>query len=198
MKVLVVNCGSSSVKYTLFEMENEEKIAWGIVECIGLPESYYKRQTVATKERKNSVKVTSHMEAVELIINGLLDKEIGSIANINEIDVIGHRIVHGGDRFSRSVLVTKEVKKRLKECFSIAPLHTPAHYAGILAAEKMLPRIPSVLVFDTAFYQTIPDYAYMYALPYEYYKKYHIRNTDSMELRTIMSRRERRQCLKNL
>ncbi len=175
MKVLVVNCGSSSVKYTLFEMENEKKIAWGIVECIGLPESYYKRQTAATGEKKKLVKVTNHMEAVKFIINDLLDKEIGSIANINEIDVIGHRIVHGGDRFLRSVLVTKEVKKELKECFSIAPLHTPAHYAGILAVEKMLPGIPSVLVFDTAFYQTMPDYAYMYALPYEYYEKYHIR-----------------------
>ncbi|OEG70032.1 acetate kinase [Candidatus Endomicrobiellum trichonymphae] len=175
MKVLVVNCGSSSVKYTLFEMENEKKIAWGIVECIGLPKSYYKRQTAVTEEKKNSVKVTSHTKAVELIINDLLDKEIGSIANINEIDVIGHRIVHGGDRFSRSILVTKEVKKGLKECFSIAPLHTPAHYAGILAVEKMLPGIPSVLVFDTAFHQTMPDYAYMYALPYEYYEKYHIR-----------------------
>jgi acetate kinase len=156
-------------------MENEKKIAWGIVECIGLPKSYYKRQTAVTEEKKKSVKVTSHTEAVELIINDLLDKEIGSIANINEIEVIGHRIVHGGDRFSRSVLVTKEVKKELKKCFSIAPLHTPAHYAGILAVEKMLPGIPSVLVFDTAFYQTIPDYAYMYALPYEYYEKYHIR-----------------------
>jgi acetate kinase len=156
-------------------MENEKKIAWGIVECIGFPESYYKRQTAITEEKKNSVKAASHTEAVELIINNLLDKEIGSIANIDEIDVIGHRIVHGGDRFSRSVLVTKEVKKGLKECFSIAPLHTPAHYAGILAVEKMLPGIPSVLVFDTAFHQTMPDYAYMYALPYEYYEKYHIR-----------------------
>ncbi|OEG70000.1 acetate kinase [Candidatus Endomicrobiellum trichonymphae] len=175
MKVLVVNCGSSSVKYTLFEMDNEKKIAWGIVECIGLLESYYRRQTAVTEEKKKSVKVASHTEAVELIINDLLDKEIGSIANIDEIDVIGHRIVHGGNRFSKSVLVTKEVKKGLKECFSIAPLHTPAHYAGILAVEKMLPGIPSVLVFDTAFHQTIPDYAYMYALPYEYYEKYHIR-----------------------
>ncbi|BAG13802.1 acetate/propionate family kinase [Candidatus Endomicrobiellum trichonymphae] len=174
MKVLVVNCGSSSVKYTLFEMENEKKIAWGIVEC-GPSKSYYKRQTAVSEEKKNSVKVTSHTEAVELIINDLLDKEIGSIVNIDEIDVIGHRIVHGGDRFSRSVLVTKEVKKGLKECFSIAPLHTPAHYAGILAVEKMLPGIPSVLVFDTAFHQTMPDYAYMYALPFEYYEKYHIR-----------------------
>ena len=175
MKVLVVNCGSSSTKYTLFEMESEKKIAWGIVECIGLSEAYYKRQTSDAKEKKTSIKVTNHTEAVELIIKDLLDKKAGSIANIDEIAVVGHRIVHGGDKFSKSVLVTKEVKKGLKECFSIAPLHTPAHYAGILAVEKMLPGIPSVLVFDTAFHQTMPDYAYMYALPYEYYEKHHIR-----------------------
>ncbi|MDR2426590.1 MAG: acetate kinase [Endomicrobium sp.] len=175
MKVLVVNCGSSSVKYTLFEMDTEKKIAWGIIECIGLPEAYYKKQTAGSEEQKESVKVTNHMEAVELIIKNLMDKQTGSIKNIDEISVIGHRIVHGGDKFSKSVLVDEEVKKGLKECFSIAPLHTPGHYAGILAVEKMLPGIPSVLVFDTAFHQTIPDYAYMYALPYELYEKEHIR-----------------------
>ena len=105
----------------------------------------------------------------------MLDRETGSITDINEIAIIGHRIVHGGDKFSKSVLVTEKVKKDLKDCFSIAPLHTPAHYAGIVAVEKMLPGIPSVLVFDTAFHQTMPDYAYMYALPYEFYEKDHIR-----------------------
>ncbi|MDR3256870.1 MAG: acetate kinase [Endomicrobium sp.] len=175
MKVLVVNCGSSSVKYTLFEMESEKKVAWGLVECIGLPEAYYKRQTISVDEKKDSVEITNHTEAVELIIKDLLDKETGSIVNVNEIAVVGHRIVHGGDKFSKSVLVTEKVKEGLKECFTIAPLHNPAHYAGILAVEKMLPKIPSVLVFDTAFHQTMPDYAYMYAIPYEYYKKDHIR-----------------------
>ena len=115
------------------------------------------------------------MEAVELIIKHLMDKKEGGIKSIDEIAVVGHRIVHGGDKFSKSVLVNEEVKEGLKECFSIAPLHTPGHYAGILAVEKMLPGIPSVLVFDTAFHQTIPDYAYMYALPYEYYEKDHVR-----------------------
>lgn len=175
MKVLVVNCGSSSVKYTLFEIETRKKVSWGIVECIGLPEAYYKRQSAGNEEHKESVKVATHMEAVELIIKNLMDKEEGSIKSIDEIAVVGHRIVHGGDKFSKSVLVTEEVKEGLKECFSIAPLHTPAHYAGIIAVEKMLPGIPSVLVFDTAFHMTIPDYAYMYALPYEYYEKDHIR-----------------------
>jgi acetate kinase len=175
MKVLVVNCGSSSVKYTLFEMDGEKKIAWGLIECIGLTQAFYKRQTIKSAEKKEMVKVADHTEAVELIIKGLLSKETGSIGNIDEIAVVGHRIVHGGDRFSGSILVSKVVKKELKECYSIAPLHTPAHYAGILAVEKMIPKIPSVLVFDTAFHQTIPDYAYMYALPHEFYEKDHIR-----------------------
>lgn len=175
MKVLVVNCGSSSVKYTLFKMDTEKKIAWGIVECIGLPEAYFKRQTSGTEEIKEACKVTNHMQAVELIIKDLMAPETGSIQNIDEIAVIGHRIVHGGDKFSKSVMVTDEVKEGLKECFSIAPLHTPGHYEGLLAVEKMLPGIPSVLVFDTAFHQTIPDYAYMYALPYDLYEKDHIR-----------------------
>jgi acetate kinase len=156
-------------------MSSEKKVAWGLIECIGLPQAFYKRQTINSVEKEEVVKVTNHTEAVELIIKGLLDKETGSIKNINEIAVIGHRIVHGRDKFSGSVLVTKTVKKSLKECFSIAPLHTPAHYAGILAVEKMLPGVPSVLVFDTAFHQTMPDYAYMYALPYEFYEKDHIR-----------------------
>ena len=175
MKVLVVNCGSSSVKYALFSMTHEKKIACGLVECIGLPEAYFKRQSVGQEEEKSLCKVSNHFEAVELIINHLLDPEKGSIKNVDEIYAIGHRIVHGGDKFSGSVLVDENVKAGLKECFSIAPLHTPHHYAGIEAVEKMLPGIPSILVFDTAFHQTMPDYAYMYAVPYEYYKRDHVR-----------------------
>jgi len=175
MKVLVVNCGSSSVKYALFSMTHEKKIACGLVECIGLPEAYFKRQSVGHEEEKTLCKVSNHFEAVELIINHLLDPEKGSIKNVDEIYAIGHRIVHGGDKFSDSVLVDENVKAGLKECFSIAPLHTPHHYAGIEAVEKMLPGIPSILVFDTAFHQTMPDYAYMYAVPYEYYKRDHVR-----------------------
>jgi acetate kinase len=156
-------------------MESEKKMAWGLIECIGLPEAFYKRQTINSEEKKEAVKVANHIYAVELIIKELLDKNKGMISDIGEIAVVGHRIVHGGDKFSKSVLVTDKVKEELRECFSIAPLHTPAHYAGIIAVEKMLPGIPSVLVFDTAFHQTMPDYAYMYALPYEFYEKDHIR-----------------------
>ncbi|GMO64722.1 MAG: acetate kinase [Endomicrobiia bacterium] len=175
LKVLVVNCGSSSVKYTLLEMGSEKKVAWGIVECIGLPETYYKRQSINSDEKKDYVKVTNHMEAIELIIKNLLDEKVGSIVDASEIAVVGHRVAHGGVKFSKSVLVTEEVKEDLKEYFSIAPLHNPVNYAGILAIEKMLPGVPSVLVFDTAFHQTMPDYAYMYAIPYEYYEKDHVR-----------------------
>jgi len=175
LKVLVINCGSSSVKYSLFEMESEKKVAWGVVECIGLPEACYSRQTTNTKVKKDYVKVANPAEAVELIIRNLLDKEVGSIISTNEIAVVGHRIAHGGVKFLKSVLVTEKVKEDLKEYFAIAPLHNPANYAGIVAIEKMLPGIPSVLVFDTAFHQTMPDYAYMYAIPYEYYEKDHIR-----------------------
>lgn len=175
MKVLVVNCGSSSVKYALFSMAHEKKIAWGLVECIGLPEAYFKRQSIGQEEEKLLCKVSNHFEAVELIINHLLDSEKGSIKNIDEIYAIGHRIVHGGDKFSDSVLVDENVKAGLKECYSIAPLHTPHHYAGIEAVEKMLPGIPSILVFDTAFHQTMPDYVYTYPLPYDVFTKYAVR-----------------------
>ena len=176
MKALVVNCGSSSVKYTLFDMDGgEKKIAWGIVECIGLAETYYKRCSAGRGEKEDLVKASNHTQAVELVIKELLDKENGSIKNVSEISAVGHRIVHGAEKFSKPVLVNEEVKAGVRECFAIAPLHNPANYAGIEAVEKMLPGVPSVLVFDTAFHQTIPDYAYMYALPYEYYEKDHIR-----------------------
>jgi acetate kinase len=159
----------------LFELASEKKVDWGIVECIGLPEAYYKRQNVNTNEKKDYLKVANHREAIELIIKNLLDEKVGSIVDTNEIAVVGHRVAHGGVKFSKSVLVTEKVKEDLKEYFAIAPLHNPANYAGVLAIEKMLPGIPSVLVFDTAFHQTMPDYAYMYAIPYEYYEKNHIR-----------------------
>jgi acetate kinase len=172
MKILVLNCGSSSLKYAFFEMQNEKKLAWGIVECIGLPEAFYTRQAKNFQQKKETVKILNHNDAVELVIKELLHNVI---SEVSEIAVVGHRIVHGGDKFSKSVLVRDEVKKNLKKCFSIAPLHTPAHYAGIEAVEKMLPDIPSVLVFDTSFHQTMPDYAYTYALPYKFFEEDHIR-----------------------
>lgn len=175
MKVLVVNCGSSSVKYTLYQIDNEKMLAKGLVECIGLPEAYFKQETITGVDTKEPCQTKNHMEAVELIINKLLAAGPKVIKDISEITAIGHRIVHGGDKFSDSVLVNPEVMKGLRECFQIAPLHTPAHYAGIEACQKILPGVPQVLVFDTAFHQTIPQHVYLYPLPYTLYEKYHIR-----------------------
>jgi acetate kinase len=175
MKVLVINCGSSSVKYTLFDMDGEKRLGKGLVECIGLPEAYFNNQFSGEEETREACKVKNHMEAVELVLKKLVNPPHGLIKDANEIAYIGHRIVHGGDKFSDSVPVNEEVMAGLKECFAIAPLHTPHHYAGIEACEKLLPGIPEVVVFDTAYYQTMPDYAYIYALPYSMYEKYHIR-----------------------
>lgn len=172
MQVLVLNCGSSSVKYALFKMQNQVKIACGIVECIGFPESFYKRQFENSQEKKETIKISNHAEVVELIIKDLLNNVI---SDISEIDVVGHRIVHGGDKFYESVLSSEEAKKKLKTCFSIAPLHVPANYEGIEAVEKMLPGVPSVLVFDTTFHKTMPEYAYTYALPYKFFEQDSIR-----------------------
>ncbi|MCX5782058.1 MAG: acetate kinase [Elusimicrobia bacterium] len=175
MKVLIVNCGSSSVKYTFYEMDTEKNLAKGIVECIGLPEAYFKQESITGDDIKELCQVKNHMEAIELIIEKLLSAGPQVIKEISEITAIGHRVVHGGDKFSDSVLVNNEVMKGLRECFAIAPLHTPHHYAGIEACQKLLPGVPEVVVFDTAFHQTIPQYAYLYPLPYSLYEKYHIR-----------------------
>lgn len=175
MKVLVINCGSSSVKYMLFDMQTEKRLAKGLIECIGLPEAYFKNQFSGAEEVQEACKVKNHIESVELILKKLLDPQSGLIKNIDEISAVGHRIVHGGDKFKDSVPVNEEVMEGLKACFDIAPLHTPHHYAGIEATQKLLCGVPEVVVFDTAFHQTIPDYAYMYALPYAFYEKLHIR-----------------------
>ncbi|MHB9156082.1 MAG: acetate/propionate family kinase [Endomicrobiales bacterium] len=175
MKVLVVNCGSSSVKYTFFDMEGEKRLARGIIECIGLPEAYFKHQTAGEEEVKEACKARNHLESVELIIKNLLAPNRGLIRDISEISAVGHRIVHGGDKFADSVPVNEDVMENLRKTFDIAPLHNPHHYAGIEATEKLLPGVPEVVVFDTAFHQTIPDYAYIYGLPYSLYEKYHIR-----------------------
>ncbi len=174
MKVLILNCGSSSVKYQLMESENGEVFAKGIVERIGIRGSRLKHK----KEGKSFIiekDIQNHNQAIELVVNTLLDKEIGVISDIKEIDAVGHRVVHGGEKFSNSVIITEEVKKAIKENFELAPLHNPPNLKGIEAAEELMPNIPQVAVFDTAFHQTIPEFAYLYAIPYELYKKYKIR-----------------------
>ncbi|MDR0915142.1 MAG: acetate kinase [Endomicrobium sp.] len=179
MNILVINCGSSSLKYSLFTFKNTEetRIAFGVVERIGLSQSIYKRTIlkICKQEKKSFIKIKDHTAAIKLVIEDLLNKNNRLVKHKNDISIVGHRVVHGGNIFTKPVLVTKSIKTKLKKCFELAPLHNPAHYAGIIAVEKMLPSVPSVLVFDTAFHYTIPDFAYMYAIPYKYYKNDHIR-----------------------
>ena len=174
MKVLVVNCGSSSIKYQLINMENEEVMAKGYLEKIGLPDSFLTHRVNGEKYRIERV-ITNHEEGIKLVLDQLLDENYGVIKDLKEIDAVGHRVVHGGEKFSDSVIITDEVIDAMKECIPLAPLHNPAGITGIEACKKVLPDVPMVGVFDTAFHQTIPEEAYIYAIPYEYYEKYRIR-----------------------
>ena len=174
MKVLVVNCGSSSIKYQLINMENEEVMAKGYLEKLGLPDSFLTHKVNGEKYRIEKV-ITNHEEGIKLVLDQLLDENYGVIKDLKEIDAVGHRVVHGGEKFSDSVIITDEVIDAMKECIPLAPLHNPAGITGIEACKKVLPNVPMVGVFDTAFHQTIPEEAYIYAIPYEYYEKYRIR-----------------------
>ena len=175
MKVLVLNCGSSSIKYKLFEMDTKQVIAQGGVEKIGLPDSFLQVKLPNGEKVKIEKPMPEHTVGIELILSVLVDEKIGCIKSLKEINAVGHRVVHGGEKFNKSVLITPEVKASIIECAELAPLHNPANLKGIDAIEKILPGVPQVAVFDTAFHQTMPDYAYMYALPYELYEKYAIR-----------------------
>ena len=175
MKVLVLNCGSSSIKYKLFDMDHKEVIAQGGIEKIGLKGSFLKL-TLPNGEKVILEKdIPEHTVGIEFILDTLISKEYGCLSSLEEINAVGHRVVHGGEKFNQSVLIDKAVKEKIIECIDIAPLHNPANLKGIDAVEKILPNVPQVAVFDTAFHQTMPQYAYMYALPYELYEKYGIR-----------------------
>ena len=173
MKILVINAGSSSLKFQLIDMENEAVIAKGICEEIG-GKSGFKYKVPGREDYKVSVSLPTHAEALQLVLDTLVDKNIGVIASVSEISAVGHRVLHGGEKLSGSVLVTDEVKSIIEECIDLGPLHNPANLKGIIECEKIMD-VPQVAVFDTGFHQTMPDYAYMYALPYEYYEKYKIR-----------------------
>lgn len=175
MKILVLNCGSSSIKYKLFEMENKEVIAQGGVEKIGLPDSFLLVKLPNGEKVQINREMPEHTVGIELILSTLTDEKIGCIKRLEEIDAVGHRVVHGGERFNQSVLITPEVRQSIVECSDLAPLHNPANLKGIDAISKILPQVPQVAVFDTAFHQTMPEHAYMYAIPYELYEKYAIR-----------------------
>lgn len=175
MKVLVLNCGSSSIKYKLFDMDHKEVIAQGGIEKIGLQGSFLKF-TLPNGEKKVLEKdIPEHTVGVEFILDTLTGPEYGAIKSLNEINAVGHRMVHGGEKFSESVLLTQEVLDAFTACNDLAPLHNPANLKGVNAVSAILPNIPQVGVFDTAFHQTMPDYAYMYAIPYEMYEKYGVR-----------------------
>ena len=174
MKVLVVNCGSSSIKYQLINMENESVMAKGYLEKIGLPDSFL-THTVNGEKRKIEEHINNHEEGIKLVLAQLTHPEYGVISSLDEIGAVGHRVVHGGEKFSSSVLINDAVMEAMKECIPLAPLHNPAGITGIEACKKVLPNVPMVGVFDTAFHQTLPEKAYIYAIPYEYYEKYGIR-----------------------
>ena len=175
MKILVLNCGSSSIKYKLFEMETKEVLAQGGIEKIGLKGSFLKL-TLPNGEKKILEKdIPEHTVGVEFIFQTLTGAEYGALKSLDELDAVGHRMVHGGERFSRSVLLTKEVLDAFAACNDLAPLHNPANLKGVNAVSALLPNLPQVGVFDTAFHQTMPAYAYMYAVPYELYEKYGVR-----------------------
>ena len=175
MKILVLNCGSSSVKYKLIDSESKDVLAEGGVEKIGLEGSFLKYKRPDGSKGMLEVDMPEHHSAVTNILNLLTDEKEGVIKSFDEIDAVGHRVVHGMEKFNKSMLITPEVIEQVKECYCVAPLHNPANIIGIEAISSILPNVPQVGVFDTAFHQTMPAKAYMYALPYEAYSKYGVR-----------------------
>lgn len=171
MKILVLNCGSSSVKYKLIDTENDTVMAEGGVEKIGLPDGFLKYKLSDGSKAIRELGLVDHKGAVKAVFDILTDPEVGCIRSYSEIGAVGHRVVHGGEKFSKSVLLTDEVLQQIKDCYDLAPLHNPANVTGIEAVEEILPGVKQVGVFDTAFHQTMPAKSFMYALPYKYYKE---------------------------
>ena len=175
MKILVLNCGSSSLKYQLINMENETVMAKGLCERIGIENSSFEHKNFDGQKIKKETDMKNHEDAVKIVINNLLDENFGVIKDIKEIDAVGHRVLHGGKYFSEPVLIDQKVKDAIRDCFILGPLHNPSNLIGIETCEKLMPNIKQVAVFDTAFHQTMPEKAFIYALPYEYYKENNIR-----------------------
>mgnify|MGYP002508227139 CR=1 FL=1 len=175
MKILVINAGSSSIKYQLIDMATEKVIAKGMCDRIGIAGGNFKLKADGREDYKVDIQMANHKEAVKLVLDALVSPEHGVISSLSEISAVGHRVLHGGEKFSGSVIVDEKVIAAIEECCELGPLHNPHNLTGIRACEAMMPGVPQVAVFDTGFHQTMPDYAYMYALPYEYYEKYRIR-----------------------
>lgn len=175
MKILVLNCGSSSIKYALYNMDDRSVMTSGGAERVGLDGAFVKVKLANGEKKQIMHDIPEHTEGVKFIFSLLTDPEIGVIKNLKEIDAVGHRMVHGGEKFNKSVVLTDEVLKVFEECSDLAPLHNPANLKGVHAVSELMPGLPQVGVFDTAFHQTMPAKAYMYAIPYELYDKYAIR-----------------------
>lgn len=175
MKILVLNCGSSSIKYALYDMDDRSVMAQGGIERVGMEGAFVKVKLPNGEKRTIEHDIPEHTEGVKLIFSLLTDKAIGAIKSLEEIDAVGHRMVHAGEKFAHSVVIDDEVIKAYEECIDLAPLHNPANLKGVNAVRSLMPNMPQVGVFDTAFHQTMPKHAFMYALPYELYEKYGIR-----------------------
>ena len=175
MKVLVLNCGSSSIKYKLYNMDDESVLAQGGVERIGIDNAFIKVKLPNGEKKQIMADLPTHKEGVSLVFQCLLDPEFGAIKSLDEIDAVGHRIVQGGDKYNQSVILDKQVEAGIEELCDLAPVHNAGHLKGIRAVDALMPTTPQVCVFDNAFHSTMPDYAYLYAVPYELYEKYHVR-----------------------
>ncbi|MCX8084536.1 MAG: acetate kinase [Calditerrivibrio sp.] len=175
MKILALNCGSSSVKYQLYDWEAHKVVAKGIVERIGIGDSFIVHEVPGRETIREEYECHDHSTAINLVVNTLENPTKGVISKISEISAVGHRVVHGGEKFKRSVLINDEVVKAIEEVQHLAPLHNPPNLAGIKGAQKVLPDVPHVAIFDTAFHQTMPEHAFLYAVPYEWYEKYGVR-----------------------
>ena len=175
MYILVINCGSSSLKFQLIDSQSEELIAKGLCERIGIDGSRRVYTPAGGKKQITEAKMEDHKAAIGMVLKALTDPKIGAVKDLSEIGAVGHRVVHGGESFSKATLITDEVKKAIEECSELAPLHNPANLIGIEACEALMPSVPMVAVFDTAFHQTMPEESYLYALPYHYYRDYRIR-----------------------
>lgn len=178
MIILVLNCGSSSLKYQLLDMKNDnvyDLLAKGLVERIGMEVGCIKHQAAGKQKIEREMPIADHTVGIKAVLEALLDKEVGVLNSLEGIEAVGHRVVHGGEEFFCSALINEKVVEGIRKCCDVAPLHNPANLLGIEAVNAALPTVPQVAVFDTAFHQTMPDYAYLYALPYTYYEKYRVR-----------------------
>jgi acetate kinase len=175
MNVLVINCGSSSLKYQLMNMQDETLLAKGLVERIGIEGSVLKHEKEGRDKEVIMVPMKNHKDALNEVLKALVDENYGAVKSLDEIDAVGHRVVHAGEKYSGSVLITEDVMAALEECIDLAPLHNPPNIMGVEAIQELIPTVPNVGVFDTAFHQTMPPQAYIYPIPYEYYEKYKVR-----------------------